>query len=97
MDQPRLPFQRHSPTSRAAADSMEPRAGTCLFLVFNHIVQAGWTGATDEEIQETLGMNASTQRPRRIDLVKRGLVVDSGTTRPTHAGRQAVVWRWVNA
>jgi hypothetical protein len=49
-------------------------------------------GATDEEIQFVVGMNPSTQRPRRIELVRMGLVRDSGTTRLTRAGRKATVW-----
>jgi len=49
-------------------------------------------GATDEEIQTWLGMNPSTQRPRRVELVKKGLVVDSGKTRQTRSGRKATVW-----
>jgi hypothetical protein len=52
----------------------------------------GREGATDEEIQEALGMNPSTERPRRIELYKVDLVYDSGTLRPTRSGRKAVVW-----
>jgi hypothetical protein len=40
-----------------------------------------------------LGMNPSTQRPRRIELCQRNLIVDSGTTRLTTSGRKAVVWK----
>jgi hypothetical protein len=48
--------------------------------------------ATDEEIQLGLEMSGSTERPRRVELVAAGRIVDSGRTRPTQSGRQAVVW-----
>jgi hypothetical protein len=51
---------------------------------------------TDEEMQVRLEMNPSTQRPRRIELVGMGLVVDSGTTRKTRSGRSAVAWKMVS-
>lgn len=90
---PDPPAQRHSETSRAAALSMKPRAGNLRALVLAFIRSRGEGGATDEEIQEALAMPASTQRPRRIELVSGALVVDSGLTRPTRSGRQATVWR----
>jgi hypothetical protein len=37
-------------------------------------------------------MNASTVRPRRIELARRGLIVEAGTRR-TSSGRMAVIWR----
>ncbi len=38
-------------------------------------------------------MNANTERPRRIELVAMGKVVDSHETRLTRSGRKAVVWK----
>jgi len=87
-----LPFQRHSSTSLAAAVSKEPNAGTELSRVLKFLRRAGITGATDDEMQQSLEMNPSTQRPRRVELVKRKFVKDSGQQRPTATGRQAVVW-----
>ena len=49
-------------------------------------------GLTDEEMQRLLEMNPSTQRPRRIELARRGLVVECGTRR-TASGRMATVWK----
>ena len=49
-------------------------------------------GLTDEQIQQYLDMNPSTQRPRRGELVAAGMLLDSGQTRPTTSGRPAVVW-----
>lgn len=48
---------------------------------------------TDAEIQDALGLDGSTQRPRRRELEQAGLVFDSGERRATHTGRAAVVWR----
>ena len=87
-----IPHQPHSPTSIAAAEDAEVFAGSCLRAVFDDFRTRGSYGATDEEQQDGLDMNPSTQRPRRIELVQRGLVHDSGRTRPTRSGRAAVVW-----
>lgn len=96
LDQPtpveRLPAQRHSPTSVAAAGRAEPAAATQRRAVLDYIRGRGAEGATDEEVQTALGMNPSTQRPRRIELVGSGHVRDSGRQRQTRSGRNAVVW-----
>ena len=96
MTQPDLfdppPRQKHSQTSSAAAVEIQPRAGTLRDSVLHFIRGRMDLGATDEEIQRVLEMDPSTQRPRRIELVKAGLVTNSGGTRTTTSGRQAVVW-----
>jgi len=86
------PFQQHSATSRAAAIEISKKLNPLQLAVLAFVVQRGALGATDEEIQNGLTMNPSTQRPRRIELERKGLVADSGTTRKTKAGRPAVVW-----
>jgi len=91
-DDPAPPAQAHSPTSRAAADGIAPVSGELRRRVYEHLVGRGEDGATDEEMQGALAMGASTQRPRRIELVELGLVKDSGRTRRTKSGRSAVVW-----
>lgn len=86
------PAQRHSPTSVAAAEGIEPRAETLRRAVLEFLRQRGEQGATDEEIQDALAMPGNTARPRRRELQMAGLVVDSGNTRETRSGRQAVIW-----
>jgi len=86
------PAQRHSATSVEAAQAIEPRAATLRRRVLDYLRECGGRGATDEEMQLHLGMNPSTQRPRRIELVEAGFVRDSGATRQTQSGRKAVVW-----
>ncbi len=85
------PAQRHSPTSVAAAEAITPGvANACQRRVLAYLEEHG--PATDEEIAAGLGMNPSTARPRRIELVRRGLVVECGTKR-TASGRMASAWR----
>lgn len=87
------PSQRHSPASVAAGREMESPAETLRGMVLERLRAAGERGATDEELQRGLCMNPSTERPRRIELVRLGRVTDSGLTRPTLSGRSATVWR----
>jgi transcription initiation factor IIE alpha subunit len=75
-----------------AAVAIEPNAGTLLRQVLSLLRWRKAYGATDEEMQDHLKMNPSTQRPRRVELVNRKLVVDSGRTRLTRSGRKATVW-----
>ncbi len=86
------PFQAGSQTSEKAAQSVQPRVGTLRYRVLQFIVSCGLYGATDEEIQDGLRMNGNTERPRRRELEKGRLIVDSGRTRKTRSGKDAVVW-----
>lgn len=87
----------HSPTSKAAAEAIEPKIGSLRRQVLDYLRHCGVSGATDDEMQlpKELGgldMDPSTQRPRRIELVNTGWVRDSGKRRKTRSGRLAVVW-----
>ncbi len=84
--------QRHSPTSKAAAEAIKPRVGPLQAKILAYLQRWGVTGATDEEIQDYLDMPANTQRPRRRELQNMKLIENSGKTRATRSGRQAVVW-----
>lgn len=86
------PYQRHSDTSRAAAEAVAPNAGTLRRKLLDFLAGRGGTGATDEESQDALQMPPSTQRPRRVELQQAGLVRDSGRRRKVRSGREAVVW-----
>ena len=81
-----------SVTSAAAADSLDAGTLNRLHRVVLEYLAARPGGATDEEMQRGIPMPPSTQRPRRIELVRRGLVVECGTRR-TASGRKASVWR----
>lgn len=85
------PAQRHSHTSQAAAVAIAPDSSRLRAQVLAAIREHG--GLTDNQGIYLTGLSPSTYRPRRIELVQRGLVVDSGETRLTDSGRKAVVWR----
>ena len=87
------PYQKHSETSKAAAKEIEGDAGTQRHKLFGWLYEHG--SATDEECQDGIPMNPSTQRPRRVELVRMGLVRDTGEKRKTRSGRSAVVWEVV--
>jgi transcription initiation factor IIE alpha subunit len=87
-----LPYQRHSETSAAAADQAAGRAPTDRERVLLVIRSEKERGLIDEEIERLLNMNPSTVRPRRGELVKLGLVCNSGRTRDTRSGAKATVW-----
>jgi hypothetical protein len=88
------PAQQHSRTSMAAADSLDEDTLNRLQRQVLAVIAAASAGLTDEEIQLHTGMNPSTQRPRRIELERRGFITQAGT-RKTSSGRNAVVWRAV--
>ena len=92
VDRANPPFQGHSPTSRAAAQQIASPARSLKSRVHDFIARRGDSGCTDEEIQIALEMNPSTQRPRRVDLVRDGVGEDSGRQRKTRSGRNATVW-----
>lgn len=92
MSQGELPFVRGSATSREAGELAREGASSQRARVLHALTFAADNGATDEELQTALELNPSTERPRRIELVNSGRARDSGRTRPTKSGRQAVVW-----
>lgn len=77
-------------TSREAADKALGRSGSQRRRVYEFIVSTG--GATDEELAEALGMNPSSVRPRRLELITAGFIRESGRTRKTASGTPAIVW-----
>lgn len=79
-------------TQRLAALEAYPATGSARRRVLNAIACTGNYGCTDEELQQRLGMNPSTQRPRRVELVEGGWIQDSERRRRTSSGRSAVVW-----
>jgi hypothetical protein len=86
------PFQKHSPTSRAAALRIQPRLNALQQRVLDALRSCGVCGATDEELQILLCLGANTERPRRVELVAKGLVRASYAKRPTKTGCDARVW-----
>ncbi len=85
------PYQRHSEESRAAAKAIVDSLSKLQARVLAYVASCPY-GATDEEIQHALRMNPSTQRPRRLELFKLGLIDKAPYCRRTRAGRKAAVW-----
>jgi hypothetical protein len=82
-------------TSRIALASLD--LATLRGRVYRVFQVAGARGWTDEELWD--GMKATqpdlkerTVGARRAELVADGHLVDSGRTRTTRSGRQAIVW-----
>ena len=86
-----IPYQKHSPTSRAAAESLDDVTGLRL-KVLNYI-RSRPDGATDIEIQRTLNMAGDTQRPRRIELQAAKLIKPVGKRIPIGKKRESTIWK----
>lgn len=84
------PAQIHSDTSVAAAQSVRGKTEALRRRVLACLMANG--PLTDEQIQRFSELPASTERPRRVELVRDGRVRDSGERRATASGRSAVVW-----
>jgi hypothetical protein len=79
-------------TSGVAADRIARHAKDLRARVLAFIVEQGPHGATDDEGEAVLGIKPQTYTPRRGELVRLRLVVDSGRRRNTASGRPAAVW-----
>lgn len=88
---PGIVGRNHPDTSQEAAQTVLPRTGTQRRRVYDFIADRGDFGATDLEVQRRLDMDGNTERPRRVELVDAGLVVDSGR-RTVVDGRRMIVW-----
>ncbi len=89
-DEIHIAYQGHSTTSERAAQQIAGGADSLRRVVFTWIQSHG--PSSDDEIQQALNMNPSTERPRRIELCKLGLVRDSGLTGKTRSGRACTLW-----
>jgi hypothetical protein len=85
----------HVETSQASAVAIKLRSGTQRAAVLLELFEAnacGRSGMCDEELQFALEMGASSERPRRVELVRMGYVEDSKVRARTTSGMEAVVW-----
>jgi len=82
-------------TSKDAAADIREHASGLRARVLAFIASRGSYGATAQEIENALGMNGSTVRPRLVELRENGCVRDDLDTRKTASGRNAAVWRLV--
>lgn len=88
-----LPFVRGSETSELAAQTANRRkVERDRNRLLNLLRGRGTVGATDDEMQATLSLEGNTQRPRRGELLKKGLIRKTGVRRPTRTGKLADVY-----
>jgi hypothetical protein len=80
-------------TSHEAASRVAPKASTDRLRVLHCLQDAGAQGKTDFELAEELGGLQTSLGVRRGELVKLGLVENSGTRRNSPSGSPAIVWR----
>jgi hypothetical protein len=93
-----VPFVKGSETSAAAAESMVDHSTNIELQVLSYFMHmAAYSGATDDEIEQHLGLKHQTASARRRQLERRGMVVkmyEGGkrVRRPTRSGRLAGVY-----
>lgn len=81
-----------TPTSKAAAESVSPTtAKTVRNAIYAYIELRGDTGATREEIENHMGIDGNTIRPRVVELINEGRVIGTDMQRKTSNGRNAEV------
>lgn len=83
-----LPYIAHSPTSRAAAESMRGKSNGLRAKVLEFIKANG--PVTDAQIIAALG-NPNSIRPRRVELVELKQVHQAGTVLQAN-NRRAATW-----
>ena len=75
-------YRRTDPvTSRQAAEGVINKITDIQQRVLNYALARGSVGFTDEQLNNYHHTYKSTYRSRRAELVKKGLIVDSGKTR----------------
>ena len=84
------PAQQHSPTSVAAAADQTPlKINRSHTLILDKLRELG--PMTDQEIGDATGLDMNNVRPRRVELMRDGQVVQVGEGR-TRAGKRAAKW-----
>lgn len=83
--EPTAAYQKHSATSRRAAERAQVNLNTHLDRVLKWFQQCGKRGGTDNELITDMlakyNMSPNTPRPRRINLWQMGRLVNTGQER----------------
>ncbi len=82
----------HPKTSHDAVKKARMTSGSHRKKIFDLIKRHREMGLCDHEIIDLTGLSPNTARPTRISLMKDGFVVNSGRTRKTPEGNDAIVW-----
>lgn len=88
---PDHPGSKDKDTGRKAAEAIAPRAPGLRALVLRALVLHG--PMTADETAERLNLSPFAIRPRFTELLRDGVIEDSGARRPSANGRPAKVWR----
>lgn len=78
--------------SQAAYESVKDKE-TQRNRILGLIRQYSPGGITDDGLQELTGFEGNTERPRRIELQRMGLIEPGDRPRKTRKGRMAMTWR----
>ena len=87
-----MSFENGAWTSEHAREQAEGFKPQVRHEILSQLHVREGLGATDQELERAIGRPGNTLRPGRVDLVKEGLVIDSGKWRFTEARRSAKVW-----
>lgn len=97
----RPPFRHNAPkgTSEVAAQMIASRTPNQRARIYRAILSSGSHGLTDDEGETQLDIFSASYSARRGELVKLGLIRDTGNRRLTQRGCPAAVWaavgQWV--
>lgn len=75
-------------TSRAAAMRVQP--GTLRAMVMGALNECG--PMTADECADVIGQSILSTRPRLTELLRMGMIRDTGMRRENRSGRMAAVW-----
>lgn len=89
---PHTPAARRTKTSRSAAKEIKPRVPTLREQVLA-MLKFYEAGLTADECAKQMGNSILSIRPRFSELVRLGLIFDTGLTRPNESGLKASIWR----
>jgi predicted ArsR family transcriptional regulator len=87
---PNSPGAKREGTSRAAAQAIKPRAPTLRDRVLTLLQKDAHTAY---EAAAILNVTVLACRPRFSELVKMGLIYDTGLTSKNASGVKATIWR----
>ncbi len=86
---PHTPGHKAQGTSLEAAHAMKSRAQTLRNLSLNCFETGAFTA---DDVADMLGESVLTIRPRISELVRMGLLKDSGQRKANASGKMAICW-----
>ena len=86
-----LPYQKHSETSRQAAEE-NTTAATLREKIFQMIKDSGQHGMIADEVRQRINKSSNSTIPRLVELNRAGRIVKLQETRKTRSNRNANVY-----